>query len=92
MSKEQQQGISPDQLFQQFTKSSSVVSNSFQLLFEGVVSLEKQMIAMSQENKMLKEAMKKAGIEVATVADTTPAQAPPNRRQRRDAEKQAKKK
>jgi len=93
MSTQQPTGISPDQLFQQFTKSNSVVSNSFQLLFEGVKELEKLLGQKNQENTMLKKLLADNKIEIpkpATVED--PAPKSPNRKERRAEAKKKKSK
>lgn len=92
MSQQQSKGITENQLFQQFTKSNQVCTNSFQLLFDTAMQ-------MQQENQMLNNLLKANNIKIPTqplpegtrIADATPAQAPPNRKQRREAEKKSKK-
>jgi hypothetical protein len=85
----EKQAITEDQLFQQFTKSSQVCSNSFQLIFDGA----KQ---MANENQFLKQLLKANNIAIPTrqMPEGTIVATPekPNRAQRRQAEKEAKKK
>lgn len=82
----QRQGISPDQLFQQFTKSASVVQNSFQLLFEGTQEMNGKLMDAIQTIKYLEKLLADNGISIEQKKPTLP-----NRQQRRKAEREAKK-
>jgi hypothetical protein len=85
---EQQQGITDSQLFQQFTKSNQVCTNSFQLLFDTSVNMQKQIDFLTNLLKAngvkIPETRLPQGTTLATVAE-------PNRQQRRKAEREAKK-
>jgi hypothetical protein len=89
MSKEESRtAITEDQLFQQFTKSNQVCSNSFQLLFDGVKQI-------NAENQFLKALLEKNGIKLPNQplpqGTIIPKITEPNRQQRRKAEREAKK-
>jgi len=96
MSKQQPQGISPDQLFQQFTKANSVVQNSFQLLFEGANEIQVILGKLSKENELMKQILKEKGIEFDFEPEVSTSPTiegkPPNRKERRANEKKTKKK
>ena len=83
--------ISENQLFQQFTKSNQICTNSFQLIFDSAIQLQ-------QENQFLKKLLNANKIKIPTqplpagtlIAET--AVEKPNRQQRRKAERDEKKK
>jgi hypothetical protein len=86
MSKEENQGITEDQLYQQFTKSNQVCTSSFQLLFESALELQRH-------NMFLQNLLKVNNIEIPKPTSApSPEMKKPNRAERRRTEKQNKKK
>lgn len=85
---QQPQGITDNALFQQFTKSSQVCSNSFQLLFDTATKLQ-------IENNFLIKLLKANKIEIPDKPmpqnTVVPKLEQPNRATRRAMERQAKK-
>jgi hypothetical protein len=54
MSNQQGVGISPEALFQQFTKNSTNIQSSFQLLYDTVMKQQEEIFKLKEENANLK--------------------------------------
>lgn len=80
----QQQGIiTQDQLFQVFTKNHQALSNQFQMLFDGAIE-------MKQQNQILMKILQENNIPNPFLQPQEVR--PPNRKERREAERKEEKK
>ena len=86
MSKQEKpQGMKIEKLFEQFTKSNTIIQNSFQIVYDGMKQLAEENQKLRDENAILKGEAPKVG--------TSPVvqEKPKNRSERRKEAKKKKK-
>ena len=82
---EKPQGMKVEKLFEQFTKSNTIIQNSFQIVYDGMKQLAEQNEILQKENAILKG-------EAPKVAKSVTEEKPKNRAERRKIAKKQKKK